>query len=201
MKALKYIGIAVLIIIIAGGIAAGGYALASWNMNKNTSKNNSNNTNNTNNSSNSNNSTNAAPAKVVTATTCNADELSLTTASSAESGAGTLAFKINLTNIGSRTCTLGGYPGVSLVNDNGNQIGSPAGRVSNIAEKTVTLKTHDTVSSTVFYTDEGNYSDGTCKDGATKLRVYPPNDTGYLSVLLPSSDIAWCPKFEVTPVQ
>jgi len=198
MKALKIIGIAVLIIIVAGGIAAGGYAFAVWNTNNNSANNTSNNSNN---NSNSGNTSNTTPAKVITATTCNADELSLTTSPSSESGAGTLAFKIDLTNIGSRECTLGGFPGVSLVNDNGNQIGSPAGRVANTTEKTITLKTHDMVSSTVFYTEEGNYDAGTCKDGATKLRVYPPNDTGYLSILLPSDNIAWCPKFEITPVQ
>ena len=198
MKALKFIGIAVLIIIVAGGIAAGGYAFAVWNTNNNLSSNTSSNTNN---SSNSNSTSNVAPAKVVTDPTCNADELSLTTAPSSESGAGTLAFKIDLTNIGSRECTLGGYPGVSLVNDNGNQIGTPAGRVADAAEKTIILKTQDVVSATVFYSEEGNFDAGVCKDGATKLRVYPPNDTGYLSVLLPSDNIAWCPKFEVSPVQ
>jgi len=140
------------------------------------------------------------PPKTGTETTCNADELSLSLAESNGSGAGTLAISIVLTNTGKRTCILGGYPGVSLVNDNGNQIGSPADRMKNATEKKVTLNPNGQAKATVTYHDEGNYDAGTCKEGATKLRVYPPNDTGYLSVTSPMIN-AWCPGFEVSTVE
>ena len=71
------------------------------------------------------------PPKVATTTTCNADELTLSLANADGGGAGTLNQMVVLTNSGKRTCTLFGFPGISLVNDNGNQIGSPADRAKN----------------------------------------------------------------------
>jgi hypothetical protein len=140
------------------------------------------------------------PPKVATETTCNADELTLTLTNGDGGGAGTLNQMIVLTNVGKRTCTLVGFPGVSLVNDNGNQIGSPADRAKNNTEKSITLKPAAQSKATVSYSDPGNFPAGTCKTGATKLRVYPPNDTGYLSIASPMIT-AWCPGFETSPVQ
>lgn len=192
MKALKIIGLIILVLAAIFGIAAGGYALA------NSQNNQSNNTANTNDND-SNNSNNTTPAKTVTVTTCNADELSLTTAPSDQAGAGTLALNLVMTNTGTRSCTLVGYPGVSLVNDNGNQIGQPAARTTNSTENTITLATGNSVKATVYYSEEGNFDAGVCTDGATKLRVYPPNDTGYISVAQ-SEVTAWCPGFQTSPV-
>lgn len=140
------------------------------------------------------------PPKVVTETTCNADELTLSLSEGDGGGAGTLNQLIVLTNVSKRTCILGGFPGVSLVNDNGNQIGSPADRAKNYTEKKLTLTPGAQAKATVSFEDQGNFDAGTCKTGATKLRVYPPNDTGYLSVASPMIT-AWCPGFEVSPVQ
>lgn len=141
-----------------------------------------------------------APPKTATETTCNADELALSLAQGDGGGAGTLNQMIVLTNTGKRICTLGGFPGVSLVNDNGNQIGSPAERAKNYTEKKLTLNPGGQAKATVSFQDQGNFDNGTCKTGATKLRVYPPNDTGYLSVASPLIT-AWCPGFEISPVQ
>jgi len=140
------------------------------------------------------------PPKVATETTCNADELTLSLAEGDGGGAGTLNQLIVLTNAGKRTCILGGFPGVSLVNDNGNQIGSPAERAKNYTEKKVTLKPGNQAKATVSFQDQGNFDAGTCKAGATKLRVYPPNDTGYLSIAS-TMITTWCPGFEISPVQ
>ena len=85
------------------------------------------------------------PPKVGTDTTCNADELTLSLAQGDGGGAGTLNQMIVLTNSSKRTCILGGFPGVSLVNDNGNQIGAPAARASNYSEKKLTLKPGETM--------------------------------------------------------
>lgn len=139
-----------------------------------------------------------APAKVATDTTCNADELTLSVENSSDSGAGTLAYDVVLTNSAQRTCTLFGFPGVSLVNDNGNQVGTPAERGTNYVEERLTLQPGAKVKSVLSIANSANYTDGQCKPGATKLRVYPPNDTGYLSV---ATDISsWCPGFIVSPV-
>lgn len=141
-----------------------------------------------------------APLKTATETTCNADELALSLTQGDGGGAGTLNQMIVLTNTGKRICALGGFPGVSLVNDNGNQIGAPAERAKNYTEKKLTLNPGGQAKATVSFQDQGNFDNGTCKTGVTKLRVYPPNDTGYLSVASPLIT-AWCPGFEVSPVQ
>lgn len=140
------------------------------------------------------------PPKVITETTCNADELTLSLSEADGGGAGTLNQLIVLTNASKRVCVLGGFPGVSLVNDNGNQIGSPAERAKNYTEKKLTLNPGGQAKATVSFADQGNFDAGTCKAGATKLRVYPPNDTGYLSIASPMIT-AWCPGFAISPVQ
>lgn len=138
-----------------------------------------------------------APAKTTTETTCNADELALALGEGS-GAAGTFYYPITFTNTSDRTCTLFGYPGVSLVNDNGNQIGQPAERAP-ADEATVTLAPGQVAQSNVGVPNSGNFPAGQCEDGATKLRVYPPNDTGYLSVA--SGNItSWCPGFSVSPV-
>jgi hypothetical protein len=141
-----------------------------------------------------------APPKTETKTTCNADELTLSLAQGDGGGAGTLNQLIVLKNSGNRTCTLFGFPGVSLVNSNGNMIGSPADRVKTYTEKELILKPNDQAKAIVSFHEPGNYPAGVCKTGATKLRVYPPNDTGYLSVAS-TLITAWCPGFEISPVQ
>lgn len=140
-----------------------------------------------------------APAKVATDTTCNADELTLAIEDAGDqSGAGTLAYNLVLTNASQRTCTLFGFPGASLVNDNGNQIGSPAERGTNYVEDRLILQPGTKVRSVLSIANSSNFPDGQCKTGATKVRVYPPNDTGYLSVA--TSINSWCPGFTVSPV-
>ena len=197
MKALKIIGLAVLIIIVAAGIAAGGYFLAVWHTNDKTqteTKTTSDTTTNTTRPAHE-----LAPAKATALTTCNADELSLSTAESSQSGVGTLAIDLVFTNTGKRDCILGGFPGVSLVNDNGNQVGKPADRATNSVEKTVTLKPGGAAMATLYYEDEGNFDDGECTEGATKIRAYAPNDAGYVSIAQ-TAVTAWCPGFEVSPI-
>lgn len=197
MKVGTIIGIVVAALVAVGAI---GYAAYSFGHSQGSKAHTSSNTNNNSNSSNSSNSnSNNVQPKVVTDPTCNADELSLALGQGNGAGAGTGSFSLVFTNTGSRECTLYGYPGVSLVNDNGNQIGSPADRASGATENTVTLKPSASTSSLVTYAlEESNFDPGTCKDGAAKVRVYPPNDYGYLSIASPIT--YWCPGFMVWPV-
>lgn len=190
--ALKVLGISVLAIIIAAGIAFGGYALANWHNSQKQPT--------TNNTANTTPDTPLTPAKPTTEPTCNADELSLAVEAGNAPGAGTLALNVVLTNTGARDCSLYGFPGVSLVNANGNQVGKPADRATNYTEKRVSLAPGAKTTAIVTYAEEGNFDAGVCTDGATKLRVYPPNDVGYLSV----AEVAitdWCPGFATSPVQ
>lgn len=199
----KIVGLVIGALIILGGVGYGAYALgaaqhtSTANNTANNSADTNNTKNNTNNSNNNSSNTNVTP-KVVTDPTCNADELSISLGDGEGAAAGSRSLSIIFTNTGTRECTLGGYPGVSLVNDNGNQIGSPAERMSSTDEKTITLQQNGSASALVTYPVEANFDAGTCKDGATKLRVYPPNDYGYISIASPVT--GWCPGFQVGPV-
>jgi hypothetical protein len=191
VKALKVIGIIVLALIVLGGIGVGAYMFGKSQTDTTVVN------NNTGDDSNNSDSNNVQPKKV-TDVTCNADELSLTLGQGDGGAAGSNSLGLIFTNTGSRECSLSGYPGVSLVNANGNQVGSPAARTEGSTATTVKLAAGATATALVVYPVEGNFDPGTCQDGATKLRVYPPNDYGYLSIASPIT--GWCPGFQVGPV-
>lgn len=135
--------------------------------------------------------------KTNTDQTCNADELSLSVATG-DAAAGTVAYNLFLTNAGQRSCSLSGFPGVSLVNDNGNQIGQSADRAVSYINKKVNLAPGAKTEIIVGLGNAANFTAGQCKPGATKFRVFPPNDTGYLSAA--TSVGTWCPGFTTSPV-
>lgn len=141
----------------------------------------------------------ALTPKTTTETTCNADELSLTLSPEGEGAAGTIEYQLTLKNTSARTCLLGGFPGVSLVNENGNMIGSPAERAKNYEEKKLTLAPAKEVMIKVSVSNSANFTDGQCKEGATRFRVYPPNDYGYVSTQSGTVK-SWCPGFMTSPV-
>ena len=138
-----------------------------------------------------------APAKTSVETTCNADELSIQV-EDADASAGTLSYAILLTNSSKRSCTLYGFPGVSLVDGNGNQVGTPAERATNYPEERMVLAPGAKAKSVASISNSTNFTDGHCKTGVAKLRIYPPNDTGYISV--DTNISAWCPGFMVSPM-
>ncbi len=99
--------------------------------------------------------------------------------------AGTTYYAIVLTNRGTTSCSLRGYPGVSSVGGSGGpQIGSPARRVA-AAITTVVLRPGATASAAYGQVDALNYPRARCHPvTALGLRVYPPNQTRprYLAV-------------------
>ncbi|KOG76779.1 DUF4232 domain-containing protein [Streptomyces varsoviensis] len=58
---------------------------------------------------------------------CAAADMSLRVGD-ADAGAGNIHYPLVFTNTGKKTCSLGGYPGVSLLAGDGQQVGSPAKR-------------------------------------------------------------------------
>jgi hypothetical protein len=91
--------------------------------------------------------------------------------------AGSTFFPLKFKNIGSRACTLRGYPGVSALNRAGHQIGAPATR-SGSAVHTVTLNPGTTRRATLRVVDTGVFSRASCRPvTAHALRVFPPNQT------------------------
>jgi Protein of unknown function (DUF4232) len=93
--------------------------------------------------------------------------------------AGSVYTTIDFTNIGSVTCTLYGYPGVSLQTARPmQQIGKPARENPATPRKLVKLQPQTTANALLQIVDAGNYSAGTCgPTTAHYLQVYPPNQT------------------------
>jgi hypothetical protein len=93
--------------------------------------------------------------------------------------AGSVFQTIVFANTSGATCTLLGYPGVSLVSAPPyTQIGLAAQRSSTTPVTTVTLASGATASAVLRVVDALNFGSATC--GPTKaafLRIYPPNQT------------------------
>ena len=86
---------------------------------------------------------------------------------------------IVFTNTSGATCTLYGYPGVSLVSGPPyTQIGLAAKRASTVPVKVVTLATGASANAVLQIVDALNFGSATCSPtkGAF-LRIYPPSQT------------------------
>jgi hypothetical protein len=138
----------------------------------------------------------AAPSPTnppATSASCQASELTGTIDSSG-AAAGTYYWNLGLKNAGSRTCTLYGYPGVSLVDASGNQLGQPAERNPVNAPKTISLAPGQSASAQFGISNPGNFEPGKCTGKSAALRVYPPGETKYLQVTFQEQ---YCPGFNV----
>lgn len=112
--------------------------------------------------------------------------------------AGTIYYELVLTNSGSATCTMYGYPGVSFVTGSaGQQVGAPASRATAAGtEKLVTLAPGQSAYAQLAVAEAGNYGT-TCQITPTDgLRVYPPGDT--TSILVTHNDQACANTADVT---
>jgi Protein of unknown function (DUF4232) len=133
----------------------------------------------------------ASPATTSACTSAN-----LTAALTPGSGAaGTNYYWLALTNTGAHACTTSGYPGVSLLNAAGAQLGQPAGRNTVYHTATVTLQPHATAYALVAFPNTGNFSSGTCTTASAKLRVYPP---GQATPILATGQQSYCPGFTIS---
>ncbi len=97
----------------------------------------------------------------------------------AEGYAGGVDQVIDFTNTSSVTCTLYGYPGVSLVTGPPYaQVGLAAKRVGTAPVKLVTLASGKSATAVLQIVDAMNFPAGKCGPvKATNLKVYPPNQT------------------------
>ena len=93
--------------------------------------------------------------------------------------AGSVYTTIDFTNISNVTCTLYGYPGVSLQTARPlHQIGKPARENPATPRALVTLQPQTTANALLRIVDAGNYPASTCgPTTAHYLQVYPPNQT------------------------
>jgi hypothetical protein len=86
---------------------------------------------------------------------------------------------IVFTNTSGASCTLYGYPGVSLVSAPPyTQIGLAAQRSGTVPVKVITLAAGATASAVVQIADAQNFPSASCSPTQTAyLRIYPPNQT------------------------
>jgi hypothetical protein len=95
--------------------------------------------------------------------------------------AGTIYYPLEFTNFSRHTCYLRGFPGVSAIDRNGKQLGSPARRETLAPfgpPRTVILAPGATAHAMFAYHDAVILTSPGCHavSTASELRVYPPNE-------------------------
>ena len=101
----------------------------------------------------------------------------------AEGAAGSVIAPLVLTNVGTRTCELRGFPGVSYVaGADGHQVG-PAAAMSGARGGEVVLKPGAAAAAQLQMVNVANFDAAVCQPTQVRgLRVYPPGDTASLYV-------------------
>ena len=118
--------------------------------------------------------TSAAPASIPR---CTASDLGVWLALDQGNGAaGTIFYPLEFTNLSQHTCYLFGYPGVSALDRNGHQLGSPADWGSLHGARIVNLAPGATAHTMLGYHDVVVTTEPGCNEvnSAVELRVYPP---------------------------
>ncbi|WP_223735483.1 DUF4232 domain-containing protein [Streptomyces purpurogeneiscleroticus] len=128
---------------------------------------------------------------------CTADELGLRLGR-ADVGAGNIRYPLVFTNNGKTSCTLRGYPGVSLIQRDGQMIGKPATR-EGAAGKAVTLKPGGSAYA-VLHTIQDGLNDEPCWKSPYLLQTYPPGSKDAMT--LRTSELRVCGgEFSVTALE
>ena len=110
-----------------------------------------------------------------------------------DAGAGSLYRYLVLTNHSGTACHLTGYPGLSMLDGSGKEIGAPATRQP-LGYQPVVLQPGGTASDTIHTINQ----QGTCLPASAELRIYPP---GNLDSLLITGQVTNCDdQFTVTPL-
>lgn len=129
-----------------------------------------------------------APQPVVSSnpSNCKSSELKLSFGHDSDHAMQKTYTSLQFTNVGGRTCTLQGFPGVSYVTgDNGQQVGLPANRGGALGPA-VTLRPGGTTNAGLVMVNPDPFPAEQCKQVDVRgLRVYPPNETAAL--FLPST--------------
>ncbi|HMH92753.1 MAG TPA: DUF4232 domain-containing protein [Streptosporangiaceae bacterium] len=109
----------------------------------------------------------------------------------ASAAAGTVYYQLEISNISARTCTLLGFPGVSAVDGNGTQLGSPAQRDHSYPVRLLTLARGATAHVELGIGTAENYPVPACHPvAASGLRVFAPGD--FRSETIPFPDFHAC---------
>ncbi len=94
--------------------------------------------------------------------------------------AGSIYYPMQFTNLSRHACAMRGFPGVSAIDRNGHQLGSPAGWSTMVAAHTVVLAPGATAHTILQYSDVEVTTAPGCHPVFTtfELRVYPPGQYG-----------------------
>jgi len=128
----------------------------------------------------------AAPSSSAAGTACATSALQIKLGAS-DGYAGGVYQTIDFTNTSGSTCTLFGYPGVSLVTGPPyKQLGVPAKRTTTPPAKVVILAPGATANAVLQIVDALNFPSPSCQPTkAAALKVYPPNQ--FTAVYLPDT--------------
>ncbi|WP_435178025.1 DUF4232 domain-containing protein [Actinacidiphila sp. bgisy145] len=122
---------------------------------------------------------------------CTAAQLSASLGGS-DAGAGNLYRYLVITNTGTASCHVTGYPGLSMLDANGTQIGRPATRRT-LDYSPVVLAPGGAASATIHTVDQ----QGTCLATSARLKMYPPGSKASLTF---AGQVTDCDDmFEITP--
>ncbi|HEX3082576.1 MAG TPA: DUF4232 domain-containing protein [Candidatus Saccharimonadia bacterium] len=124
---------------------------------------------------------------------CHTQALSATVAT-ANSAAGTSYQTLTLTNKSKTSCTLAGFPGISLVDASGTQL-PPAAIRNGSSNGTLTLTPGASAYAAIGFPNPGNFDPGTCSADSTSMMIYPPDETTAFTI--PDVKNA-CPGFSTT---
>jgi Protein of unknown function (DUF4232) len=116
----------------------------------------------------------AAPAAV---RACTADDLGVWLAvAQLDGAAGSVYYPLQFTNLSRHACAMRGFPGVSAVDRNLHQLGSPAGWAHVVPVRTVVLAPGRTAHAVLRYGDVTVSTAPGCHPTSRtfELRVYPP---------------------------
>ena len=137
---------------------------------------------------------------------CTADNLGVWVAVSQSDGAaGSIFFPLQFTNLSRHACAMRGFPGVSAIDSNGHQLGSPAGWDHTRPIRTVVLAPGATAHDILRYADVTVATAPGCHPVSSmfELRVYPPGQrqATYASFSMEACSHTGPVYLDVTPVQ
>ncbi|THA71615.1 DUF4232 domain-containing protein [Streptomyces sp. A0958] len=128
---------------------------------------------------------------------CTAEGLTMSVGR-ADPGAGQVYYRLTFVNKSAHSCTLNGFPGVSLIKRDGSVIGVPAKHEGAARGRTV-IAPGKAANATLHTLNQGVKGSG-CWDRADYLRVYPPGSKEALTLRDPQLRICG-DRFTTTSVE
>jgi Protein of unknown function (DUF4232) len=122
--------------------------------------------------------TTSTPTSPSAVATCPTSQLTAALGGS-DAGAGNLYRYLVLTNNGSTPCALEGFPGLSLLDDQGTQLGAAATFDHSFSYARVVLRPGASASDTIHTLNAGATS---CTGTSNSLRIYPPGNRASLVI-------------------